>query len=732
MSYWGSVPRTTLLVALLLSAVLRNGFGVDVSITSPDRFILEQHERHSARLRGQAPESPPLPQLQTPRFEVSGAIPRDVFESRWDQLIGQGYRPAWLQGGAERGGEAAYSSIWLRDDEKDWQAHYDLTSAAYRDRIESYRASGHRLVCVSGYSSSGTARFAGVWIHEPDADYRTEHDLTGEQYESYSQAAVETGYAPRVIVGYESEGSARYACLFEPAPGYDWVADHDLPADEYEDFSATYSLRRYGPLSVTGYEIAGETYYAPIFVKDGLEAKTEALHHATTQEFLDAGANVGRFGSHPTCVSAYGEDGDIRLEAVFVDKERTWRATGQEVPALASLDSTIQGLMQARGIRGAVLAVTYKSRLVFARGYNWDSNELDTVYPDTLFRSASVGKSFTSAAIMSLVQDGKLSLSEPIVNLQELIPAPGETADSRLSSITVQRLLNHLGGWDRDISGDLMFVDFEIAEALGVPLPITQENIITYASAQTLDHAPGTQFAYCNYGYMLLGRIVEAVSGQSYFEYMQRRVLSPLGISRMRLGSTAFELRRPNETVYYNGRNALMLWDSAITSGSPHNVMLDYGAYNIENVRFAGGWLGSAVDIVRFATAFDETGGYPVLSPEFVETTFAKPEVGMGPGGGDLADGTYYAAAWFVTPTESGLVTQHAGDLPGTATDMVRMPDGLNWVILYNRGNTEPENAIRNDVARAVNAIPDSAWPAHDLFPEYNVPARRPAGLSVY
>ena len=83
-----------------------------------------------------------------------------------------------------------------------------------------------------------------------------------------------------------------------------------------------------------------------------------------------------------------------------------------------------------------------------------------------------------------------------------------------------------------------MFRDAAIAKALGVALPVSQANIMKYTSGRALDHAPGAQYAYSNYGYMLLGRINEKVTGKKYQDYVRQTVLAPRGITRMRLGKS--------------------------------------------------------------------------------------------------------------------------------------------------------------------------------------------------
>ena len=152
--------------------------------------------------------------------------------------------------------------------------------------------------------------------------------------------------------------------------------------------------------------------------------------------------NVGKLAMATGAAAAVGT-----AVARSSDAAATWKATGTAVPALAGFDDQLKTFMQARGITAGQVAVTYKGRLVLARGYSTESTL--AVQPTSLFRVASVSKTITGAAITKLVQDGKLSLSTPVTSILDITPATGLTRDSRWSSITMARLLQHLGGFDR-------------------------------------------------------------------------------------------------------------------------------------------------------------------------------------------------------------------------------------------------------------------------------------------
>jgi N-acyl-D-amino-acid deacylase len=217
------------------------------------------------------------------------------------------------------------------------------------------------------------------------------------------------------------------------------------------------------------------------------------------------------------------------------------------VPELASFDRTIAGLMAKWQIPGASIAVVKDGRLVLAHGYGWaDRESRQPVRPESLFRIASLSKSLTAAAVLKLAEEGRLRLDDKaFALLGDLKPRPGAAVNPDLRKITLRNLLQHSGGWDRDQSFDPMFRPREIAATMGVPPPAGAETIVRYMLDQPLQFAPGTKYAYSNFGYCVLGRIVEKVSGERYEDFVRNRILRPAGATAMRLGHTLLGERAP-------------------------------------------------------------------------------------------------------------------------------------------------------------------------------------------
>lgn len=386
--------------------------------------------------------------------------------------------------------------------------------------------------------------------------------------------------------------------------------------------------------------------------------------------------------------------------------------TGAPVAGLASFDRIVPDLMRKWGIPGGSLAVVKDGRLVLARGYGYaDIETREMVAPDALFRIASVSKPITAVAALQLAEQGRLSLdAKAFALLPELTPPPSaSTPDARLQDVTVRQLLTHLGGWDRDQSFDPMFRSTEIAQALGAPAPADVETVIRYMLGRPLDFAPGERYAYSNFGFAVLGRVIERVSGQPYEAYVADQVLRPMGITRMRLGRSLLRDRAAGEVRYYDG-------SASTTSVFPGGgqVPWPYGGFHLEAMDAHGGWIASVVDLARFITAVDGFATRPdLLRPASIDLMTARPPV--------VWDGSayHYGAGWLVRPQQGNW--WHNGSLPGTSSLIVRTGTGLAWAVLFNARSMVPGSTFEQEVDPAIwQAVAEvTSWPSHDLFNQY-------------
>jgi CubicO group peptidase (beta-lactamase class C family) len=413
-------------------------------------------------------------------------------------------------------------------------------------------------------------------------------------------------------------------------------------------------------------------------------------------------------------------------------------ATGRQ-EALKPFDDLMARFLKEHEVPGASLAVTRRGKLVYARGFGRRSPTNDAaVAADTPFRIASISKPFTAVAVLQLAERKGLDLDKPVLECFAFRQAMGggrDLGDPRWRNVTVRHCLHHTSGMDRDKSGDPIGMLGEVRKATGVTYPIPPEAVIGFALGRPLDADPGQRYAYSNVGYLILGRIIEAWTGRPYADVVRDEVLKPIGITGMRLARALPEDRPPAEAGYFDRKNRTGPGVYPPKVGQP--VPLCDGASNIEAYEAHGGWVASAVDLVRFAAAFDDRRACPLLSEKSLALMYERPAKAAGDDQPDPP--VYYGCGWQVRQLARRAGDGGAGDgvagesgcainawhsgllLPGTSTLLVRRHDGLNWAVLFNTDADPKGKALAGIIDPLVHRAADAvtAWPDRDGFADF-------------
>ena len=367
-------------------------------------------------------------------------------------------------------------------------------------------------------------------------------------------------------------------------------------------------------------------------------------------------------------VSAYTKGG-VPLYAAIWENPNVGGST------LSLIDRQIQTYIANYSIPGLSIAITKQERLVFAKGFGYaDAERKEKIHPHHLFRIASVSKPMTAIAIMKLIEQGKLSLTSKVFGRAGVLGTTygTKTYSARVLNITVQHLLEHTSGFTND-GGDPMFMNYDLTQA---------ELISWVLDNRTPTYAPGTTYSYHNFGYTLLGRVIEKKSGQTYETYLRTQIFnnSPQ-TSRMVIGGDTLATKKFNEVRYFP---RFCIQSSPSTHGRPR-------------------WMDCpTIDLVAIMSKVDGfTFKSDILTSTTSNTMYTVSSANPG-----------YSKGWIASGSYKG----HNGAMSGTIAFLVRRNDGFSYAFTVN---TRPAD---DGFAFILKAVMDtivtsvSAWPSYDLF----------------
>jgi N-acyl-D-amino-acid deacylase len=389
------------------------------------------------------------------------------------------------------------------------------------------------------------------------------------------------------------------------------------------------------------------------------------------------------------------------------------QGTGKALPGTEPFDIAISEFIAKWNVPGASLAVAKDGKLVLAKGYGISNKDTKApVDENTLFRMGSINKTLTAVMVMQLVEQGKVNLDDKAMAYFNKLGIQAKSIeDPRVQDITVRQLLQHSGGFDRNISGDHFFQPRlrDVAQRQKTE-PVTCQAIVKDALETKLDFTPGERFAYSNTGYCMLGKIIEAATGTSFTDYANQHVLQPAIGKNYLSGKSLASM--PGETQYFmnpgetnmRGAPGVSIW----------SVPTPYGSYSIENMESLGAWVASPTDVLKFFLAIDGAKGQRLLSPAAFDTLTAPPILTVAP-----RPNRYYGMGLWIYKDERQFNWYHDGSQPGVQASAVRSSAGYSWVIAFNtRVQADKRAAFTLEFDRALwNAAKNvKTWPQGDLF----------------
>ncbi|MDQ1347960.1 MAG: hypothetical protein QG573_1334 [Acidobacteriota bacterium] len=340
--------------------------------------------------------------------------------------------------------------------------------------------------------------------------------------------------------------------------------------------------------------------------------------------------------------------------------------------------SAVEGLLTAAypaDAPGAAVLVKWQGEVVLRKGYGLAQMDLAIpVAPEQVFEIGSVTKQFTAALLLRLAEQGKLALSDPITKFFPQM-AFG------VATITLEQLLAHTAGvpnytdmpewiprWREDMSLETLFALF---------------------ADKPLDFPPGTLWSYSNSGYILLGAVIEKVTGKSYEEVVESELFVPLGMQDSRYGHQE-EIVRGRVAGYVKGPEG---WANA-----PYLSLTQPYA--------AGSLMSTVDDLARWSDAL-EAGR--VISPASRDRMFTSAVLR----GGDQ-DGvtTRYGLGNAMTDVAGRPAHEHGGGIHGFTCDLLRVPGEDLLVVILSNNPMQDVHELAHRLAEAVLGVPQKATPA--------------------
>ncbi len=349
----------------------------------------------------------------------------------------------------------------------------------------------------------------------------------------------------------------------------------------------------------------------------------------------------------------------------------------------ARVDTAAADALREIAAAGFSVAVVRDGRLVLAKGYGYANlAERVPASATTIYRLASITKEFTAAAILHLAERGRLSLDDPIGDYLPDYPGDGQR-------ITIRQLLSHTSG----LSDASVLPLLEESGGVG----IDRNELIDLVAAQPLDSEPGAEHSYSNVGYILLGILIEHVTGRAYADYIEKEILRPLGLDRT---FQCPDEQRPDNGWAHGYDIQYGNWPRALRLGRPP-AFIDPPPIDMGVVSSAGALCSTATDLARWPgllRSFLDPGSFREMS---------RPTV--------LADGTEvpYGLGLQIRRFGSHPALSHGGVVNGFVSLLAEFPDDdLSVAMLVNTRllNLEQGLELANRVLRAVFDEPTSEW----------------------
>ena len=338
----------------------------------------------------------------------------------------------------------------------------------------------------------------------------------------------------------------------------------------------------------------------------------------------------------------------------------------------AGIDAVIKPFMANNGITAVTVTVVKNGQVLYDQGYGYqDAAHTIPLPAHALMVTASIVKPVTGAAIHKLADDGILSLSDhafcnghnaPCWISADLLSAG---SDPRAGDITIAQLLAMTGGFDRDKTPEPLSEESAIQAAYGLTTPPQRTDDIRYRMSKPLDTDPGAVYSYSNFGYLVLGQIVEKASNMSYTQFVDTSVMSTVGVAASDFIAAAPLLKdhSPREPDYLCNSTGPSVYAPGTT------VRMNDGYINTNN------WV---------------SAGFSVTTSKAMALFGAAYVIAAAPENGAPLDGHTASGGW-------------NGEYCGTQSIVEQRTSGVSYAVMMNKSSPDYSDAYASDVQSQID-----------------------------
>ncbi|CAD6189089.1 unnamed protein product [Caenorhabditis auriculariae] len=530
-------------------------------------------------------------------------------------------------GQEQKPGEITFTTYWERIPGVEFHVWFPGTPHADTQK-EHFEKSGFRLTYLCGYTDNGRGKYVGVWQkpHLSSAQYEAHYGLTMDACMQKDKLLISRGFIATSFRVFNNKNQILCTGIWEKRSGKSTVMVGTDLQNMYRNVQRNSNML---PRQISHYS---DEYKQVQYVV--LWSDVDSYRYPNPPPLWDETPIPVRF---------------LKGTPELLKDEQ-----------LDFLIKRVEHFMKDLNIPGLSIAISKKEQLKFAAGFGYTNiRQQEPVTPNHQFRVGSVSKPITAAAIMLLIDRGKFNLDDRLFGRDSIFGSDFSKKHSYqkyVTEITVRHLLEHTsGGWD-NLQSDAAWIQPDMS---------TKELIEYVLHTVPLEYKPGTMWIYSNFGYQLLGYLIETTAGMSYEAFVKKNVFAQSGVYDIQVARPSIGERAPREAMYYMSGNGLGF--------NPYEMLPP------ERIGPWGGWIAKYVSNLMFPSRIDGFQSRPDILTDLSISELSTPS----PASNDT-----YGLGWSLNIMGFN-GWQHDGRMPGSAAMLVRLDNGLEMAVAVNKEYSE-------------------------------------------